>query len=492
MSYSIMMQKKRIAWTMLAALASEAVNKVVPLLTMHFAATRLGAEGFGVSQFAMWLIEWAILLVAFGYAQSAPVAIRRAASDLEKRQVAGALVINRLVHSALAFCALYAATRLNQQWGVYRPAVMASAFILFLTAFDMSGILIATQRVGAYSLVTILAKLLSLAGIWLMVRTPQDSAVYVTISNGANGAICAGSLVLAACFSGISAPSLKQMRRIWRMSAPFALSVVVLAMVERFDLYLVESTMGPEGAGWYSGPTKLMQSLVPPIVAISTVFFSEMVRAQDDASLRQHLRLSLLTVMMFVLPLIAGTWFTGGAILGLVFGPGFEQQAATLNILVLNALAHAFILTIGFQTLGLRHRMRPVYLALIAGLACGTIAGPFLVSKFGYEGAALASVASRSIAAIIILVFASRSGLVHLRELSEPMWKAGIPALGMSLVLFTLEMTGDFPIWAAIACGALGYIAFFVLINLGDAVAFSKALRAGLKSPDPQDIRRNS
>ncbi len=463
------MQKKRIAWTMLAALASEAVNKVVPLLTMHFAATRLGAAGFGVSQFAMWLIDWAILFVAFGYAQSTPVAIRRANSDLEKRQVAGALVINRLVHAALAFGGLYAATRINPQWSVYQPAVMASAFILFLTAFDMSGILIATQKLGAYSLVTILAKLLSLAGVWIMVRAPEDSALYVTITNGANGAICAGSLILAVFFSGIAAPSINQMRRIWRISAPFALSVTILVLVERFDLYLIERAMGPEGAGWYSGPAKLMQSLVPLIATISTVFFSEMVNTHDDASLRRHLRLSLMTVMMFVLPLIAGTWFTGGEILAIIFGPGFEQQARTLNILVFNALAHAFILTIGFQTLGLRHRMRPVYLALAAGLALGITAGPSLASNFGYEGAALASVASRSVAALIILISATRSGLIHIRELTEPLWKAGVPALGMSLVLFTIGFAGELPVWTVIGSGMAGYALFFTLVNRADA-----------------------
>lgn len=460
---------------MLAALASEAVNKVVPLLTMHFAALRLGAAGFGVSQFSMWLIDWGVLFVSFGYAQSAPVAIRRATSELEKRQVAGAMILNRLAHALVGSVILLVAASMNPDWEVYRPVVMASTFILFLTAFDMSGILVARQKLGAYSLVTIAAKLASLFAVWGLIRTPQDSGTYVAITNGANGAICAGSLLLVLLIRGISAPSLDQMRRVWRLSAPFALSVMVLVLVERFDLFLVERSMGPEGAGWYSGPAKLMQSLIPLIATISTVFFSEMVGTHDEASMRKHLRFSLMAVMMFVLPLIAGTWFTGAGILRLIFGPGFEDQASTLNILVLNALAHAIILTIGFQTLGLRHRMRPVYLALIAGLLCGLLAGSILTHEpgysgySGYEGAALASVASRFVSAVIIVMVALRTGIMNLGELSGPIWKAGVPALGMSLVLFSIELAGGLPLMATVATGIAGYLAFFVLVNRADA-----------------------
>lgn len=454
---------------MMVALMGEAVNKLVPLLTMHFAAVRLGAAGFGISQFAMWLLEWAILFVSFGYPQSAPVAVRRAASDDEKRQIAGALILNRLVHAGLAFTILFAAASLNDDWAIYRPAVLASGFIIFLSAFDMSGILIGVQKLGAYSMVTILAKLGSLLAVWALIQSPRDSGIYVAITNGANGAICIGSLILALIFTGVGAPTLDQMRNVWRISAPFALSVLALLLVERFDLYLVERAMGPEGAGWYSGPAKLMQSIVPLIATISTVFYSEMAGTHDDTSLRRHLRFSLMTVFMFVLPIIAGTWFTGGEFLALVFGPGFEQQASTLNILVVNALAHALILVIGFQTLGLRHRMRPVYVALGIGLVCGILAGDAMSRDLGYMGVAIASAASRCLAAAIIVGVALRLGLVHLRELVEPLWKAGAPALGMSLVLFSLDLAGGLPLGAIVAAGVAGYAAFFILVNRDDA-----------------------
>ncbi|NBQ53283.1 MAG: hypothetical protein EBU49_06865, partial [Proteobacteria bacterium] len=408
-------------WTMLAALASETVNKVAPLLTMHFAASRLGAAGFGVSQFALWLLEWGIILVAFGYPQAIPVALRRAENLQEKKELAGALVLNRLVLAACAGVALLVVVRSNPDYGIYWPAVASSLFILLLSAFDMSGVLIAVQRVSTYSMMMIGAKLASLGAVWMLIQSTRDINLYVLITNAANGLICVGSFLLAWNFLGLSRPSISQMRKMFRLSLPFAISAFALVLVERFDLYLIERSVGPLGAGWYSGPTKLMQSFIPLIASVSTVFYSEMVGIHDADSMKKHLRFSLLSVMLFIMPLIVGTWFTGEKILKLIFGAGFESQGHTLSILVLNSLAQAVILVIGFQTLGLRHRMRPVYSALFIGLLAGVIFGPTLVENFGYMGAAAASVGSRWVAAGIILLTARNVGLVGFREFSRPL-----------------------------------------------------------------------
>ncbi len=461
---------------MLAALASETVNKVAPLLTMHFAASRLGAAGFGVSQFALWLLEWGIILVAFGYPQAIPVALRRAESLQEKKELAGALVLNRLAQAACAILAIWVLVQSNPDYGVYWPAVASSLFILLLSAFDMSGVLIAVQRVGTYSMMMIASKLASLLAVWMLIQSTSDASLYVLITNGANGLICVGSFLLAWNFLGLSMPSLSQMRKMFRLSVPFAISVFALVLVERFDLYLIERSMGPVGAGWYSGPMKLMQSIIPLIASVSTVFYSEMVGIHDASSMKKHLRFSLLSVMLFIMPVIVGTWFTGPGILNLIFGAGFESQGQTLSILVLNALAHAVILVIGFQTLGLRHRMRPVYSALFIGLLAGVIIGPTLVKNFGYVGAAGASVISRWIPAGIILLTARNVGVVGFREFSGTILQAGLPALAMGVVLALAEQAGATSLATLLGLGAISYFVFFMAINRSDAKKIFKTI----------------
>jgi len=212
-----------------------------------------------------------------------------------------------------------------------------------------------------------------------------------------------------------------------------------------------------------------MQSFIPLIASVSTVFYSEMVGIHEAGSMKKHLRFSLLSVMLFIMPLIVGTWFTGEKILKLIFGPGFESQGHTLSILVLNSLAHAVILVIGFQTLGLRHRMRPVYSALFIGLLAGVIFGPTLVENFGYMGAAAASVGSRWVAAGIILLIARNAGLVGFREFSQPLLQAGLPALAMGIVLAVAEQAGAKSLAALLGLGVASYIGFFLAINRNDA-----------------------
>lgn len=472
------MQKGRIAWTLVAALASEAVNKIVPLLTLHLAATRLGVEAFGSSQFALWILEWGILLVAFGYAQSIPLALRRAQSAVEKQEIAGAVLAGRMFQAGITLIATLVLLAAIPGWDAYRPAIIASSFILFTSALEMSGVLLALQKNALVSLSMVAGKLASLAGIWWLVQSPADSVAFVTITNGANAIVGTGTFLISLKLLGVRIPRRGQIWQMFTQAAPFAGATLLLVALERFDLAIVEHFQGSQGAGLYSASSRLVQSITPLIAAISTVFFSEMIAIFDVQEIRRHMRLSVLSTMAILLPVTAGAWFAGGGVLELVFGNGFGSQAPTLSVLLLVCVAHSLILVAGFQMCGLRQKMRPLFFALACGLAAAIVTGIPATARWGLTGAAWASVAGRWIAAIMVTHATIRDLGIPARDFIGPLLKTAIPTMGMAAILYAWQKatgagtSGDIGrLGPFILTGAITYAAFFMLFNRREARA---------------------
>ncbi|MEY4631759.1 MAG: hypothetical protein RIQ81_1879 [Pseudomonadota bacterium] len=469
------MRKGRIAWTLVAALISEAINKIAPLLTLHLAATRLGVEAFGASQFALWILEWGILLVAFGYPQSIPLAIRQARSTEEKREIAGAVTAGRLMQAMIALIVILVLLATVPGWAVYRPAIVASSFILLTSAIEMSGLLLALQKNALVSLSMVAGKLASIAGIWWLVQSPEDSVAFVVITNGANAVVGTCTFLLSWKILGLRLPRMTRVVESFNRAAPFAGATMLLVALERFDLAIVEHHLGSTGAGWYSGPARLVQSITPLIAAISAVFFSEMIAIFDTKELRRHLRVSLLAMMSILLPVTAGTWFAGAGILALVFGSSFGSQGPVLSIMILACVAHGLILIAGFQMCALQQRIRPLFLALGAGLAAAILLGIPATAKWGLTGAAWSSVLGRWVAALIVT--RSAMGGLDLRpyDFLEPAIKALIPTACMSAVVYAWQKAmGGGPsedlanLGPLVLIGAVTYALCFLATNRKD------------------------
>lgn len=462
------MKKKRIALTLIATLISELVNKLAPLVTLHIAATNLGAASFGLTQFSLWILEWGILLVSFGYAQAYPVASRSARDDTERKALAGSMVVARLIHAIFAIVLVAFVSLQVPSYRQYWPAVASSLFILVASAFDFSGVLIANQKVGFYSVIVILTKVASVVAVLLAIRTPEDAIPYVVITNLANSLICLGSFGYGVATSGIEKPSTRTCLSLMRIALPFATANTIMVLMERFDLYLIESSLGTTGAGWYSGPAKIMQSVVPIILSVSTVFYSEMVVLKERNALRRHFRIGLVAVFAFIFPLAVGTQFAGAEILEIIFGPGFDVQKSTLAILITGTVPHTLIVMVGYQLLGLNQKMQVVNIALLASALTGILAGHYLTAIFGYEGAATANTLAKSIGALTIVLAGISYRTLTAGDILGPMLKTGIPALAMGACLSMLALHTKLSTLGLVLTGAFIYSMALGALNIQD------------------------
>jgi O-antigen/teichoic acid export membrane protein len=476
------LNKKRIALTLSLAFLSELANKVIPLVTLHFVAVRLGTAEFGVAQFSFWLLDWGIFATVFGFSQVGPIMLGQAQTTEEQKSVNGSIVIARLILATIASAILW---NLVEQASVYSPykwAVLSSISIVFTSALDAAWVLMARQKMFLLSILSIIAKFGSLAAILKFIHSPDDTVKFVVITNLANSFISLSSFVIALNLIGIQFPSIDKVRDAFKKATPFAVSTLLMMLMERYDLFLVERNLGSIQTGIYSAASKLVASFSPVIWMVTAVFYSEMIGKPDRDSIVRHLSAAIFWSCAVIGPTIVGIWFFDTTILKFIFGDGFVAGAHALSILVLSTFFYGMITIFGLQLLALKGTWKPLIYGLGVGSAVGIISGSYLVTYSGMNGAAWSSLCAKLTCALLLTHMAMKVWSLNGMVLLKKTLKSLLPAAIMGITLYSLVVVHVFtePTLFFMLIGIAAYAIAFTALNFTEIAEITGKIRSRL------------
>lgn len=407
------MNKKRIALTLLMAFLGEIANKIVPLVNLHLVAQRLGVEAFGLSQYALWLLDWGIILATFGFQQVAPALLRNVTSSEDQRKINGSVVLARLILATIGILLLILGLQGYEQLSPYKTAVYSSLFIIIASAVESTWILAAKQKLALLSLISIIAKLASVFAVYTFIHAPDDAVFFVIITSLVNSVIAISSFFVAIRLVGIALPNWQQVRNSFIAAAPFALAFILFWLVDRFDLYLVENYFGSAATGLYSAASKLVGSITPIVAAISAVFYSEMLAAFDQESTENLIKASLFWIISTLAPIVFLLCIFDEPVLRLVFGSAFVGGASLLKTLGVGAFFFAIVFIFGFQLLAIKQQWRPLLIALSFGALAGGLLGYFAVKEEWLVAVALSSILAKAVAGGYVMWSATKVWKLH-------------------------------------------------------------------------------
>jgi len=452
------------------AFLSEIANKVVPLVNLHLVAQRLGVEAFGLSQYALWLLEWGIILTTFGFPQLAPVMLRNAATADEQRRVNGSVIVSRLILAALSMLVLVVTIQGQHQLEPYKTAVLSSSFILLASALESTWILAAKQKLALLSVISIFAKLLSVVAVFVLIHAPDDAVVFVVITSLINAIIALASFLVAIRLVGFQMPSWGQVMGCLVAAAPFALAYLLLSGVDRFDLYLVENYFGPAATGLYSAASKLIGSVTPIIAAVSAVFYSEMLALSDSDSVERLVNASLFWIISILAPLTFLLGLFDKDVISFVFGSNFTDASAVLSILGVGTFFFAGLFVFGFQLLAIKQKWRPLVASLLFGFAIGATCGYFSVTSQSLSAVALCAVAAKAAAGAGVTIAAMRAWRLKFAALFLGIFRSLLPTVLLAIIAGLYSQLGfRFPSAATELVFLLGcYGLLFLGLNLAE------------------------
>lgn len=436
------MNKKRIALTLLMAFLGEVANKIVPLVNLHLVAKRLGVEAFGMSQYALWLLDWGIILATFGFQQVAPALLRNVANSEEQRKINGSVVLARLILAVIGISLLILGLQGYEQLSPYKTAVYSSLFIIIASAVESTWILAAKQKLALLSLISIIAKLASVFAVYTFIQAPDDAVFFVVITSLVNAVIAISSFFVAIRLVGIALPTWQQVRNSLIAAAPFALAFILFWVVDRFDLYLVENYFGSVATGLYSAASKLVGSITPIVAAISAVFYSEMLAAFDQESTENLIKASLFWIISTLAPLVFLLCIFDEPVLSLVFGSAFAAAASLLKTLGVGAFFFAIVFVFGFQLLAIKRQWRPLLIALTLGALAGGLFGYVAVKEEWLVAVALSSISAKAVTGGYVMWSAIKVWKLHFSGIIRGLVWPFLPTILMAVIVVICPFLG--------------------------------------------------
>lgn len=426
-------------------------------------ALAMGVQGLLASLTGQW-IELAIVRFLPHYRE------HRLGTFLHTLLVVGMVVMIVFVLTGSALLALIQSTSNSGLWSLLWLTLLGipglNAFTALTEAYRAQG------RSIMYSSFTLLRVLGGfLAGL----------ALAVVCGWGPAGMIAGPLIVFLAVIGSYGVLKISQLREIIRMnrvvpdmlrqalvySLPLVgLNIAAMAL-SVLDRYLIEGYLTVEAVGIYSigytvaeGAMRLIPNTL--VTAIGPVVYSTWEEHGAAAAFRTLNRF-LRYYVIIALPCALGLVLLKDTILDILISQDFQAASGVMAIVSLAIAAHGYTLLLNIVFLSTKKTRIP-FKNFVVAVIFNVVLNCLLLPRFGYMGAAWATLASYLLLLFLTMAAVKQSTTFRLESL--PIFKILLACAGLALVIELIRSSGDNPVLNliyAIGGGAICYVGIILL-----------------------------
>lgn len=388
---------------------SEGVALVCGLASTVIVSRHLDVAGFGALNYAFAFMFLFLSLNDLGV--NAIVVRDISQSPARAAEIIGAALTLRLAIAGAVLALALAAIWLWPMDPALRAPLSLFALVLPLNALNVPGLLFQTaMRFDLNAIATIVWR----AGGLLLL------AVAAWLGYGLFGLL--GALLIAdviglattyALARGLADFVPRVDRAEWRVllqsAAPVAVSLLLIAVLNRIDFIMLENMTSLEDVGLYGAAYRVTNMLEKfPILVMGTLYpVMSMLAVSDTARLRHVYRRALWRFGLMAVPLaLAITWMAPW-LLSTLFGEAYRASAPALRYLIWST-ACLYLAMLGGNLLNSVRRSRDNVLALSTGAVANIGLNVLLIPSRGIEGAAMATAASYALVLVVTLIAVER------------------------------------------------------------------------------------
>ncbi len=432
-----MNQDKRLTFSLIIGLASELINKIIPILILHFAQKKLGTESFGYAQFGISIGEIIVPFILLGSQTIGPILLGQVKDNPQKINSLMSHVTYLKFFQYLMSCVLLLIICfLLPSYQPYFPLFLLACLSLVFSVIDSIWVLLGIQKMMNANLIISLSRLFGLICIILFIKDHADAVLYCFLTMLPNIMINLGTFLYS--FTSMhhftwTPFNKKEFIYIFKQSSIYGVVSIMSIVFDRIDILLVERMFDQKNLGLYTGAARIQQSIATSLLTLGLVFFSEAITIKNREALTKHINISLWVGCSLAFPIIFGVWFTSKEILSFIFNNEFNQVSQVLSLLVCNALSVIGIDIFGNQVLMIQKKIKPIIYAYLAGMTLALLTAYYLGSVFGLTGIALGMLIGKATTLFGIVSHAKH----YMNKLNyKEIFKTLIPAISMAFCLF--------------------------------------------------------
>lgn len=316
------------------------LNRLLGLLTLGYAARKLGPESYGLVGYGSSVAAYASILLSPGLATWGVRAVA------QNRATAGRLLVivngTKLVLAVLGLLAVVAFA-----WGWLPTArerwiVLLSCLVLLTQALSADWVLNGLELPRVSAAFGVLGTLVSTLGLLALVHEPDDAYVVplLAFAAGLVAVLPAYPMLLRRLGLRIDWPTGEQVRTALRASVPLGLTSAVVVLLHYANNFIVHGFLGEKELGVYLSAFRLVElaATVPTILA--GAFFPRLARTvagTPDRAVRE----AQLFARVHMVPafLVAGMALVEAqGVIDLLYGAKYQAAVPLLRVMSLAVL----------------------------------------------------------------------------------------------------------------------------------------------------------
>lgn len=395
--------RDNLSQNIIAMYCIQASRYLLPLIYIPYLARVLGVSSWGALAFAQAFALYASLIVDYGFELSATreVAKNRNNPEALSEIVAGVLGA-KIALSGITIILGLALQGLVPIFAAEPLLLWMGIFWGLTQAFNLYWFFQGIERLKVVASIDIATKLLGLAAIIILVRSPADAWMVLAI-NGTSSLILFG-VMLAIIYSKV------KFRLPQITAARYAIGNGWNAFLIRggSSLYTIATPFliglfsSTEIVGYFSAAERIARVLREAVRPVTRVLYSRInyLIGHDIKRAAHHARVLLVALASFGFVVSASIVVFAPWVVGWIFGPGFEPAVPILRVLSVLAFITAIGNVLGIQWMlpnGLDRQL--VQIILLSNAFFVVLAIIFIVSVPVGVGIALAVVVTEAIVA---------------------------------------------------------------------------------------------
>ncbi len=447
---------------------------LVVIYTIYLIST-IGPEGNGAFSFAKSIIQYFFIIVMLGFDQTGIRDVTKNHSLMPK--YVGTILILRTILAFIGYAGAMIVTEIIDYNSplpeVTKRMIYIYGFLLFAQATLLTWVYMAVEKMHIIAIRSLVIGGINLTGILLFVKSESDvetAMLIITFSYLIN------SLWMFIHYKKvhkhidftIDKPFMfSQLRQAFSIGAIF----MIATLYNNIDITMLGLMRGEWETGIFSAAHQIVYFLLVPSVVIQNAFFPQISRSFTFSEREKGL--SAYMQINFILgSFLAFHMFIYSDTLALVLGERFANSSDVLKILSLTIFLQYIVVSYFLPLIAWKHENKVIRASLL-GLVLNLIANFVLIPKYGFYGAAIATIASEaSVSAVLMLLFRVEHSKLYIKNLIKAVLATGLGVIPGIFLLYSGINIIISVIVSVIAC-ILIYV-FSKLVNFAEIIDYIK------------------
>jgi O-antigen/teichoic acid export membrane protein len=411
-----------------------------PVIATPYVSRILGVENIGIVNFAVTYASYFALFAALGIPK---YGIREIAKynngNPEKRhQVFSELftinILSTVVFSAVYLLTVFSVPALYQE----RTFLLITGISVFSAPLNLDWFFSGREKFKLVMIRSLLAKIISLGGLFIFVHTREDIIPYLILTVAAN---------LSSQLWNFGYMLKKEVKLRFRqlqikkhLQAVFILfaSNIAISIYTMLSTLLLGFLSDYTQVGYYTSAIKVSNIILPVVTSMAPVMIARIntIRAEKGSQeqILQLLNNSFGYMMMLAVPATIGLMSVAPRFVPLFFGAEFISATVSMQLLSLLIIIIGLSNLFGIQVLVALGHEKKLLISVLLGTVSNFCLNLLLIGPYGSLGASVASVIAEISVTVATIVFALKviPVRINIKSIYQPV-VAALPIIPVSL-----------------------------------------------------------